>query len=64
MFTGIKTNGENRECAGTFVQIRHFILTLEFHAKPQKKRSFEFKKLTVDTSNFSKTIVSKLYNQL
>lgn len=24
MFTGIKTNGENREWAGAFVQIRHF----------------------------------------
>lgn len=42
-----QTNGENRGDSGAFVQIRHFILILEFCTKPPKN-CFEFKKLTVD----------------
>ena len=47
MFTGIKTDGENRDRANALVQRRHFILALVLH-KTTKKKFFEFKKLIVD----------------
>ena len=37
MFTGIKTDGENRDRADALVQRRHFILALEFCTKPRKR---------------------------